>query len=250
MQAFNLIIVIINCQEQPSIAHQLAFNYYSKVIHTFQGHHSNIIFLYTHVDYGKCHHSDANHLATMKLQHKAFSQLFQFSEQSTTPGSFSRERVSKAKTTADIYHSFNIDFGRKQRPIIKCMTLMTLREILERVVNSPPVVMDTSLGNLERIDSIIHPDKLNYEQRNKYPDSTQAILRQQQESSEAPEATSDGLNAQNDPNSGSGVESTFVDLSFSAHNDCEEYFSGVPQLDDLESEDEDGDRLASPGSGI
>ncbi|KAG0352135.1 hypothetical protein BG005_008384 [Podila minutissima] len=51
MRSLNLIIIIVNCNETPSKRHQLAFNYYSKVIHTFQGHHSNIVFLYTHAKY-------------------------------------------------------------------------------------------------------------------------------------------------------------------------------------------------------
>ncbi|KAF9199629.1 hypothetical protein BGZ59_003847, partial [Podila verticillata] len=172
MQSFNLIIIIINCEETPSKSHQLAFNYYSKVIHTFQGHRSNVVFLYTHVEYEKCHHSNADHLSVMKLRHKAFSQLFQ------CQGSYNHDDVSKA--VVEPYPMYNIDFDKRQRPIKKCMRLMTLREILTRVVNSPAVALDTSASNLQRIQAITHPDKLN-QARQKQLLQTGAIMEQGQE---------------------------------------------------------------------
>lgn len=172
MRYFNRIIVVINCEETPSVSHQLAFNYYSKVIHTFQGHHSNIVFLYTHVEYDRCHHSNTDHLAVMALRHKAFSQLFR------CQGPHSREEVTKA--TVEPYPMYNIDFDKRQRPIARCMRLTTLREILTDVVNSPCVFLDTSTHNMEQIRATTHPDDLNKAQRNKILETTRAILEEQQ----------------------------------------------------------------------
>ncbi|KAG0316467.1 hypothetical protein BG000_004857, partial [Podila horticola] len=108
IQALNLIIVVISCVETPSVSHQLAFNYYSKVIHTFQGNHSNIVFVYTHVDYKKCHHSNTDHFSVMELRHRAFSQLFR------CQGSYSHDDISKA--TIESYPMYNIDCDKRQRP--------------------------------------------------------------------------------------------------------------------------------------
>ncbi|KAG0027430.1 hypothetical protein BGZ81_005630, partial [Podila clonocystis] len=172
LQSFNLIIIVINCEETPSKAHQLAFSYYSKVIYSFQGHHSNIVFLYTHVEYEKCHHSNADYLSVMKCRHKAFSQLFR------CQGSYNYEDVSKA--AVETYPMYNIDFDKRQRPIKKCMRLMTLRAILAHIVNSPAVALDTSASNLQQIQAIPHPDELNHALRKKLPEVTHAILEQEQ----------------------------------------------------------------------
>ncbi|KAF9369009.1 hypothetical protein CPC16_004874, partial [Podila verticillata] len=141
MKSFNLIIIIITCKDPPSKAHQLAFNYYSRVIQTFQDHHSNIVFLYMHVEYEKCHHHNANHLSLMELRHKAFSQLLR------CQGSYNLEDVSKA--AIELY------------PI-------------------PAVVLDTSPSNLQRIRNIIHPDELNQAQRKRLLEISRMILKQGQ----------------------------------------------------------------------
>ncbi|KAG0014050.1 hypothetical protein BGZ82_001915, partial [Podila clonocystis] len=172
MQSFNLIVIVINCEETLSKAHQLAFNYYSNVIRRFQGHHSNIVFLYTHVRYEKCHHGNADYLSAMELRRKAFSQLFR------CEGSYNHEDVSNA--AAETYPMYNIDFDKRQRPITKCMRLMTLREILTRAVNSPAVVLDTSASNLQQIQSITHPDELNQGQRKILQERQHVILEQGQ----------------------------------------------------------------------
>ncbi|KAG0028400.1 hypothetical protein BGZ81_004773 [Podila clonocystis] len=50
-KAFNLIVVIIVNSEIPIHMEQVAFRFYSSVIHAIQGHHDNVIFVYTHVEY-------------------------------------------------------------------------------------------------------------------------------------------------------------------------------------------------------
>ncbi|KAF9378242.1 hypothetical protein CPB97_009697 [Podila verticillata] len=180
MKSFNLIIIIVNCEDTASKALQLAFNYYSEVIHTFQGHHSNVVFLYTHVEYEKCHHSNADHLSVMKSRHKAFSQLFR------CQGPYSLEVISKA--VVEPFPMYNIDFNKRQRPITQCMRLMTLREILTRAVNSPAVALDTSESNLQRIRAITHPDKLNQAQRKRILEIRCANMEQGQGSQDCNDA--------------------------------------------------------------
>ncbi|KAF9322740.1 hypothetical protein BG006_002098 [Podila minutissima] len=219
MKSFNLIIIIINCKDTPSISHQLAFNYYSKVIHTFQGHHSNIVFLYTHVDYEKCHHSNIEHLSVMRLQHKAFSQLFR------CRGSYNHEDVANA--SIEPYLMYNIDFAKSQRPVARCMRLMTLRKILTHAVSSPPVALDISWSNLQRIKEIPHPDKLNKTQRSKILEATR-ILDQRQEgsrdSSDAPAVSSKCSRALEDNVIGAVDGDRATDLSTYGREDWIGYF--------------------------
>ncbi|KAF9308514.1 hypothetical protein BG003_010986 [Podila horticola] len=233
MLSFNLIIIIINCEETPSKAHQLAFNYYAKLIHTFQGHHSNIIFLYTHVEYEKCHHSNTDHLSVMERRHKAFCQLFR------CQGSYNHENVCKA--AVEPYPMYNIDFDKRQRPVTKCMRLMTLREILTHVVNSPAVSLDTSASNLQRIQAITHPDEPNQAQRKKVLELTRVMVEQGQ-------GPQDGIIESVVPrgcpmplevnSSGARNEDRATDPVGS--DDFKHYFPGT--ISDYSSEEEDSDR--------
>lgn len=74
--SLNLILVIVNCDDFASINQQLILGYYSRVITALQGHHSNVVFLYTHLKYKRCHHSDTDYHSEIKTRHKAFSNLF------------------------------------------------------------------------------------------------------------------------------------------------------------------------------
>ncbi|KAG0014368.1 hypothetical protein BGZ82_001786, partial [Podila clonocystis] len=231
LQSFNLIIIVINCEETPSKAHQLAFRYYSKVVHSFQGHHSNIVFLYTHVEYEKCHHGNADYLSTMELRHKAFSQLFR------CEGSYNHEDVSKA--AVETYPMYNIDFDKRQRPIKQCMRLMTLRAILTHIVNSPAVALDTSASNLQQIHAITHPDEPNHALREKLPEVTHAILEQGQGSQDdvtvVPRAVTLGVDS-----SGACNKDRAIDLVASVReNDYIRYFSKT--MSDCSSSGEDDD---------
>ncbi|KAG0320739.1 hypothetical protein BG000_003458, partial [Podila horticola] len=239
MQVFNCIIVVINCEETPSVSHQLAFNYYSKVIYTFQGHHSNIVFVYTHVDYGKCHRSNADHLSMMELRHKAFSQLFR------CQGSYNREDVANA--TIEPYPKYHIDFAKRQRPVTRCMRLMTLRDILTNVVNSSPVVLDTSTNNMQRIQAITHPDELNQAERKIILKTTRAILGQgkdPQGCSNAPATASEGFSTHKESTHNAGDDDRVTDQSQLDHDDeenCAEYFFGLAPSDCLDSDEDEGD---------
>jgi len=220
MQSFNLIIIIISCEDTPSKSHQLAFNYYSKVIHTFQGHHSNIVFLYTHVEYEKCHHSNADHFSVMERRHKAFSQLFR------RQGSHNHEDVSKS--TVEPYPMYNIDFDKRQRSITKCMRLMTLRDILTHVVNSPAVALDTSASNLRQIRNIVHPDEPNQAQRKRLPEITRSIVEREQGLQDCRDASTVSRECTNTLEVNlKGVcdedETTELDV-YGSDDDCKDYF--------------------------
>ncbi|KAG0011047.1 hypothetical protein BGZ81_002413, partial [Podila clonocystis] len=246
MQSFNLIIIIINCEEAPSKAHQLAFNYYSKVIHTFHGHHSNIVFLYTHVEYEKCHRSNVKHLSVMELRHKAFSQLFR------CQGSYNHEDI--CKTAVEPYPMYNIDFDKRQRPVTKCMRLTTLREILTRVVSSPAVVLDTSASTLQRIHAIPHPDELNQAQRKKLLETTRVMIEKAQEPQDCitvsvlPRGFATTLEVSS---RGAFNEDKATDLVVSGYDDSDwkDYFS-EKMSDYSRSEEEDDDCSGVLNSGV
>ncbi|KAF9326322.1 hypothetical protein BG006_010220 [Podila minutissima] len=238
MKSFNLIIIIINCEDTPSVSHQLAFDYYSKVIHTFQGHHSNIVFLYTHADYEKCHYSNTEHLSVMELRHKVLSQLFR------CQGSYSRDDVSKAMI--ELYPMYNIDLKERQRPITQCMRLTTLREILSQVVSMPPVALDASWSNLQRIEEIPHPDKLNKMHKKMILETTRAILEDREPCVDVPVMASKGSMTQEHNPNNTGKDGGVADQSICDLDDCADY---LPDLMQPGSGDEDeDDHFAAPAT--
>ncbi|KAF9200824.1 hypothetical protein BGZ59_003071, partial [Podila verticillata] len=174
LRTLNLIVIIVNCEETPSKSHQLAFDYYSKVIQVLQGCHSNIVFVYTHVDYVHCHHSNAEHKANLDMRHKAFSRLFRGMGHMQGQGSFNRDEIRDEQV--ELYPWHTVDLKKNLRPIPRCMLFNTLREILQRAVTSPPVALDTIMKNLIRVYGISHPDELNQLQRRKIMTPMGAIL--------------------------------------------------------------------------
>ncbi|KAF9369973.1 hypothetical protein CPB97_003122 [Podila verticillata] len=174
LRTLNLIVVIVNCEEPPSKSHQLAFDYYSKVIQVLQGCHSNIVFVYTHVDYVHCHRSNVQHKANLDMRHKAFSRLFRGMGHMQGQGSFNRDEIRDEQV--ELYPWYTVDLKKNHRPIPRCMLFNTLREILQRAVTSPPVPLDTIMKNLIRVYGISHPDELNQLQRRKIMTPMGAIL--------------------------------------------------------------------------
>ncbi|KAF9371686.1 hypothetical protein CPB97_001781, partial [Podila verticillata] len=178
MRTFNLIVIIVNCKVTPSKSHQLTFDYYSKVIQVWQGCHSNIVFVCTHVDYVHCHHSNVAHQVNMEMRRKAFSRLFRGQGHRSGQVSFNRDAIRDEMV--DLYPWYTVDLKEKHRPIPQCMLLNTLRKILQRVVTRPPVPLDTIVKNLIRVYGISHPDELNRLQRNKIMTPLCAILEEKQ----------------------------------------------------------------------
>ncbi|KAG0028401.1 hypothetical protein BGZ81_004774 [Podila clonocystis] len=167
MQSLNLIIVIVNCKEAPSKSHQLAFDYYSKVIQVLQGSLSNVVFVYTHVNYEQCHHSEVDFYTQMKMRHKAFSKLFRGSGHVDEKESFSSAVIQDEDV--DLFPMYTVDLDRRyrKRPVKQYMSLLAIREILELAVASSPLPLDTSAENLDRTSRITHPDALNNQEREK-----------------------------------------------------------------------------------
>ncbi|KAF8927330.1 hypothetical protein BGZ52_004600, partial [Haplosporangium bisporale] len=128
IRSFNLIVVLVNIDTPINLKQQIAFRYYSNVIHTLQRDHSNIIFVYSHVE------------------------------------DLSREEVIVGLATAIqdkdayLYPHYTIDL-RSHRPICKCMMQETLRDILRLAVAKPAVSFDISQENLDRVWAIKYPDE-------------------------------------------------------------------------------------------
>ncbi|KFH69357.1 hypothetical protein MVEG_04170 [Podila verticillata NRRL 6337] len=157
----NLIVVVVNSKDHPSNAQRLAYDYYSKVIHMLQGHISNVLFLYTNVEYKHCHHSNKSHHATMEKRHELFSSLFRGFENT------SRQEGSSGSTQLKPFRKFTIDFDKGHRDIPKCMMMNTLKDIVKLAMESPHVRLDNRDENLKRVWAIKHPDKDNNEVREK-----------------------------------------------------------------------------------
>ncbi|KAF8950606.1 hypothetical protein BGZ52_001995 [Haplosporangium bisporale] len=224
MRTFNLIIIVVNVEDHPSMSQQLAFDYYSKVIQILQGSHSNIVFVYTHVNYDQCHPSNFNFNNNILLRHKAFSRLFRgYEHKAKQRGGFSHAEV--VADEIELYPSFTIDLDKKHRPIPRCMLFRTLREILRLVVASRPVPLDTIVGNLLRVYEINHPDELNKEQRRMIVDPMRMILEQRGKCGDAPVAANDGAKTECNSLKGAAEEEKTADQPVDNPEDGDIYFT-------------------------
>ncbi|KAF9297619.1 hypothetical protein BGZ74_009745 [Mortierella antarctica] len=145
-RSFDLILVTVSAQSPLTLEYRLELEYYAKVL---QGLHSKVVFLYTHVDYANCHHSNINHRSIMSKRHSAFSEIFQ-----------------GLSEDVELFKHFTIDLLASKRPVVQCLIWNTLRDILQLAVTNPPAVLDAV--NLERIQAIAHPDKANRACREKF----------------------------------------------------------------------------------
>lgn len=159
-RSFNLIIIFINSQDHPSTLQQLSFDYYSKVIQQLQGHHSNIIFLFTHVKYEENHPSYLKQVKNMEIREKAFSHLFREALRNRT-----RPRLRSKGIR--LYPCYHIDLFYNLRTIPRCMMQNTIRDILQLAAAKRSSTMDTSNENLDRVWGIPRPESLEREKREK-----------------------------------------------------------------------------------
>ncbi|KAG0012329.1 hypothetical protein BGZ81_001647, partial [Podila clonocystis] len=150
-RSFNLIVIIISYKHPLTQEQQLALEYYANV---FKGLHTRIMFLHTHVDYAEVHHTNTVHHLNMKMKNKALSKMFRQYD----------NEAQQAEEKAKEYPSLTIDLVWKKRPVINCLIRNTIRDILKMATQSP-VVLDTSIQNIERIRAITHPSKFNDEER-------------------------------------------------------------------------------------
>lgn len=72
-RSFNLILIVMSAESALIIESRSRFDYYARVLERL---HPNIAFLYTHVDYADCHHSNTTHHSSMLMRHNAFSRIF------------------------------------------------------------------------------------------------------------------------------------------------------------------------------
>ncbi|KAG0328280.1 hypothetical protein BG000_000552, partial [Podila horticola] len=172
MQSLNLIIIVVNSLDHPSTTQQLAFDYYSKIIQTLQGHQSNVVFLYTNAKYEENHPSKVKYLANMDLRHKAFSQLFRGGLRN---GAKMRS-IYEYNDSVELYPCYTVDLSIYHRPIPRCLMLNSLRDILQLAATNTPAVFDTSRENLDRVWNIPYPEGLNKGQRNKILGLVKAVL--------------------------------------------------------------------------
>ncbi|KAF9008536.1 hypothetical protein BGZ52_008017, partial [Haplosporangium bisporale] len=169
-RSFNLILVTVSAKSHISMEYGFALEYYAKVL---QGLHTNIAFLYTHVDYADCHHSNTKHHSSMLKRHNAFSRIFR--DLRHLP--IEKEELSVDSTVVDqteLYRRFSIDLRLTKRPVAQCLIRNTLRDILQLAVANPSVDLDTSPSNIKRIRAIVHPDKGNRAYRDRFQADMQA----------------------------------------------------------------------------
>ncbi|KAF9371898.1 hypothetical protein CPC16_002777, partial [Podila verticillata] len=148
---FNLIVFVISSKSPLTEEKQLALEYFAFVL---RGLHSRIIFLHTHVDYSKSHHSNASHHLDMSMRSKAISRIFRRHD---------GESVFDEFNIAE-YPCFNIDLTTRNRPIVQCLIRNTIRQILT-MATAPPAILDTSNGNIERIRTATYPTEFGKVQR-------------------------------------------------------------------------------------
>lgn len=172
IKSFNLIFVVISIHPAIHKEQSVAFDYYSRVIKALQGHHSNVVFLYTHVKYEDCHQNNTKHQTNLQQKHKAFSYLFR--ERGNVAPEGEIDLQTDIKQDVELYPFYTIDHSIRERPVIQCMIQKTIREIHQKAVWSQPVPLDTNTENLERVFAIRHPDEGNRKDGRDFRDFTSA----------------------------------------------------------------------------
>ncbi|KAF9325723.1 hypothetical protein BG006_010810 [Podila minutissima] len=163
-RTFNLILIIVSVKCSLSQEFGFALEYYSNVL---QGLHANMAFLHTHVNYADCHYSNTKHHDNMAARHRVFSNIFRDCAYTPNPHNTVEETTSM-DIDSPVYRRFTIDMHKGKRPIVQCLIRNTLREILKLAVDNVPVDLDTSDGNIARINGLVHPDKANQEYRDRF----------------------------------------------------------------------------------
>ncbi|KAG0014533.1 hypothetical protein BGZ81_000410 [Podila clonocystis] len=190
-RSFNLILVVVSNIHPLTKEYGHALEYYANVL---EGLHSNITFLYTHVDYVDCHHSNTVHAANIRKRHQNFSNIFRerrFVPQrqdsitatttsatttttTTTTTITTTTTVAAASDEVEMHRHFTINLLDTKRPIIQCLILNTIREILHLAVTNPKAELDTSSRSIAQIWAIEHPDAANRQLREQFGTEIQA----------------------------------------------------------------------------
>ncbi|KAG0318010.1 hypothetical protein BG000_004360, partial [Podila horticola] len=231
LEAFNLIVVVVNSIDPISKNQQLAFDYYSKVIKAFQRSHSNIVFVYTHVPYETCHPANTDHHENINIRHKALSRLFRGPRRTAEQGHYIN-RAEIEEEDFKLFPWYTIDFNQNKRPIRQCMRLNILRDILQLAIKKRPVRLDTSEANRGRVSRIRHPDALNRRLRNKIVGPIQAILDGNPRNSDGTSAQVANMEREED---GAGEEEQEDEAVVDSDSDI--------ATDNLHPDDHSGDRI-------
>ncbi|KAG0013690.1 hypothetical protein BGZ82_002062, partial [Podila clonocystis] len=150
-RSFNLIVFVISSKNPLTEEKLLALEYFAYVL---RGLHSRIVFLYTHVDYADTHYTNTAYHLDMLIRNKTLNRIFRRHD---------GESVFDEFDIKD-YPSQVIDLSNSNRPIVQCLIRNTIREILT-MATAPPIVLETSAGNIERIHAITYPSEFSQEQR-------------------------------------------------------------------------------------
>lgn len=140
-RSVSLILVIINHLDPLTAELLLALRYYSDILKGLNCLHSNVAFVFTHVDY--VHSRLSKKGLNLALEEKTYT--------------MSRILRGSMSDSFESYPRFTIDFTQRPRPVVQCMIRNTLRDILQLAVTNSPLCMDTTSANVERVKTIIHP---------------------------------------------------------------------------------------------
>ncbi|KAF9337182.1 hypothetical protein BG006_005903 [Podila minutissima] len=213
-QKFNLILVAVSAENPLSMGYGFAIEYYAKVL---EGLHSNIAFLYTHVDYADGHYSNTAHHKNMATRHRAFSNIFRY--RTYAPAQQGHTEGGDSLVNERVYLNFAIDMKSDKQPIVQCLIRNTLRDILQLAMINPPVNVDTSEANSERIRTLVHPDNAHQEYRDRFRDANSAkIPKLPASGDDVPSATWSAVSNAAPVDTAGLAPMTLVDLSETGRN--------------------------------
>ncbi|KAF9379130.1 hypothetical protein CPB97_009147 [Podila verticillata] len=187
-RSFNLILFVFKHDNPLTQEQRIALNYYAKVLCEFR---SSITFVFTHVGYDHFHHSNTCHRKAIIDRRRVLSHLFRNPDIDPCAAE-NISTMSHNDNSGPDFPYFTIDFVTKKRPVKQWMIRDTLRKILQRAVINPPSVMNTDKVNIDRIRSILHPTKMNEEQRKKRVCQPETTRREEPVKEILPARPSDG----------------------------------------------------------
>ncbi|KAG0038658.1 hypothetical protein BGZ82_011311 [Podila clonocystis] len=170
-QQFNLVLVVVSADRPLSMGYGFSLEYYAKVL---DGLHSNIAFLYTHVNYADCHHSNKAYHNRVTTRHRAICSIFR--NRTYAPSRQDNAKSGDSLENETTYRKFAIDLTSDKRPIVQCLIQNALRDILQLAVTNPPMDVDTSESNTERIKTLVHPDKSSQEYHDRFREANSSKI--------------------------------------------------------------------------
>lgn len=155
-QHFNLILILVPNATALTQEYQVALEYYSDVL---RGLHSRIILLHTKVEYVNLHHANTDFHRRLENKNTSVFDILQ-----RPMLKHCRLAAGEGDQPRHRYSSLTIDLVSNKRPVVQCLIRKTIREILKEAM-APPVVVDTSTENIQRMRNVILPYKASEELR-------------------------------------------------------------------------------------